>query len=592
MLMYLLKISFRDGLRWATLLAGLLFIGGCGSFFEKKTTELQTREILRELEHPREIPGLKNLLPEIYRQPPEIIPIKDGFKLFYFTKHHSPEQLADMIKSQFGKMTDDAKGNTFYATLYPMTYNLATNQLVVTCPTEDEAKAILNFIELIDVPPIQVNIDCIVVERFADVTLDWETTILIENLLGEKITLGAGKFPDPAFPGAALREGARRDFGLDFGFWKNQGISGHQFRAVVDLLVSRGYLKILMNPQIETVNGQPATILSRENVPLQKIIFQPGSLTPFETTEYQWVADSLEVTPHVYADGSIGLKTKVQIGSKSKPEGVIQISVITERTIDIQENRIKPGESLVIGGLRKSEKRSVIRGIPFFQDIPIIGVLFSSKDFEEKATEVIFILTPSISSGGIPYEEMLEDVKKKHETPDYPKGLEDYFTDPLGSGAYSEQAKKEAQQAELERRRAEIRKAEAMEEVKQVKTELVESSEEVMTEKAKAAKALSDAKKAQADAQKAKAEAEKAAKEAEVVKNALLKAQQEAEAAKKEADKAKKEAQEAKEAAEKTRAELEKEKAAQQQPKEQPQEEQPQQQQENQENQTNSEQQQ
>jgi len=542
MLRHLFEIAQSTELHKVTVVFGMLFLCGCGSFFEKETTEIQTRDILRELEQPREITGLKNPLPEIYRQPAEIIPLKDGFKLFYFTKHHSPDQLARMIESQFGKMTDDNKGNTFYATIYPMTYNLATNQLVLTCPTENEAKAVLSFIELTDVPPIQVNIDCIVVERFADVTLDWETTIMIENLLGEEITLGASK-SGPAFPGAALREIKRREFGLDFGYWRSKGVTGHEFKAAVDMLVSRGYLKILMNPQVETVNGQKAVILSREFVPLEKILVKEGFDEPFSLTEYQWVEDTLEVTPYVYADGSVGLKTKVQIGSKSKPEGVIQASVITERIMDVQENRIKPGQSLVIGGLRKSEKRSVIRGIPFLKDLPLIGVLFSSKDLEEKATEIVFILTPSISSGGVPYESVLEDIKKKHETPDYQKGWEEYFTDPLGRGTYSETVKKEAQQAELERRKAEIRKAQAIEEIRQIKIELLESTENVMAEKAKAARALTEAQKAKAAAEKAQKEAQNAKKQAEATKQQADKARKDAENIKREAEAIKAEAE-------------------------------------------------
>ena len=205
-----------------------------------------------------------------------------------------------------------------------------------------------------------------------------------------------------------MRESKRSEFGLDFGYWNNQGVNGHQFRAMVDMLISRGYLKILMNPTLETINGKKAEIVSREYAPLEKILVKEGFDEPFSLTDYQWVEDALEVTPHVFSDGSIGLETTVKIGSKSKPEGVVQASIITERLIDVNENRIEPGDSLVIGGIRKSEKRSVVRGIPFFKDIPLIGILFSSKDFEEKGTEIIFILTPSISTGGIKYEKMVE----------------------------------------------------------------------------------------------------------------------------------------------------------------------------------------
>ncbi|MHC4387999.1 MAG: type II secretion system protein GspD, partial [Planctomycetota bacterium] len=167
--------------------------------------------------------------------------------------------------------------------------------------------------------------------------------------------------------------------------------------------------------------------------PLEKILVKEGFDEPFSLTEYQWVEDILEVTPHVYADSFIGLTTKIQLGSKSKPEGVVQNPIITERIIEVEENRIKPGNSLVIGGIRKSEERAVVRGVPFFKDIPLLGVLFSSKDFEEKATEVIFILTPTISSGGIKNAEMVEDVRRKMAKPEYETGLHEALTDPFGT---------------------------------------------------------------------------------------------------------------------------------------------------------------
>ncbi len=503
----------------------LTFLSGCGDFFEKKTTELETRRILTDLAQPREIPGLKNPLPEIYRSGPTRIPVSDGVKLFYFTKHHSVKDLEGLVKSQLGNK---------------VAHNSATNQLIVHCKDDTEADKVLEYLGMIDVPPIQVNIDCLVVERFADVTLDWETTLLMENLFGEAITLGESKFPDPAFPGAALREGARREFGLDFGFWRNKGITGHQFRGIVDVLESRGYLKILMNPQLEVVNGKKAYLLSRENAPLQKIIFKPGLDEPFETTEYQWVADTLEVTPHVYADGSIGLETKVQIGSKSKPEGVIQVSIITERAVEVKENRIKPGDSLIIGGLRKSEKRSVIRGIPFFKDIPVAGVLFSSKDFEEKATEIIFILTPSVSSGGTPYEEILEDVREKHETPTYETGWEEAIIDPFGRGAYTEQIKGQATEAEYKRRQAEMEKSQALEQLQGSYAQLQKLTEQLMQEKSKTEEAQTETEAIKAKLKKAEQDIKNAQQRYEHAKTEAEKARQLVEKLKKEAQQAKK----------------------------------------------------
>ena len=439
----------------------MLFVCGCGDFFAEKPTEIQSQLMLNEISKIEENTNITNPLPEMYRRPAKRVKVKDGIKLFYFTKHHSVDKLAELVKTQFADMKTNADGITTYAPDYIVSGSAATNQLIVNCPNDTEADEVLEFITMVDVPPIQVNIDCLVIERFADVTKDWESTILVENLFGEGITLGGKtgirQFPDdtfeevllPTFPGASLRETKRSTFGLDIGFWQNEGVDGHQIRAAVDLLVSRGYLKILMNPVLETVNGQKAVILSREYAPIQKIVTQQGTnVLPYSLTDYQWVEDKLEVTPHCFADGSIGLETVIMIGSKSKPEGVVQASIITERSVNITENRIAPGDSLIIGGIKKTEERAVIRGVPFFKDLPLIGILFSSKDSEEKATEVIFILTPSISSGGIEYAEMIEGVRKKQARPEYEMGLKEILTDPFGSSAYLEQIEQQASRAE------------------------------------------------------------------------------------------------------------------------------------------------
>jgi hypothetical protein len=385
----------------------------------------------------------------MYRQPPMRLKVPDGVKVFYFTKHHPSGDLSFRSQDKAKEKEVHSLAGAVRDLGFPVSSNPSTNQLIIHCADDAEADRVLDFLERIDVPPIQVHIDCLILERFGDVTMDWETSLLIENLFGEGVTLGASKYPKPAFPGASLRESRRSEFGLDFGFWNNKGLDGHQIRLVVDMLESRGYLKILLNPSIETINGKSATITIRDNAPIELQVTAKGTSETNNTitytlTDYKWVADTLTVTPRVYADGSIGLQTSITIGSKSKPEGVVQTSIITERSIQVAENRIEPGKSLIIGGMRKSENRSVIRGIPGLKDLPILGILFSSKDFEEKATEIIFILTPSISSGSIPYAEAAQMVREKYETPQRKQTLEEILGDPMGADVYTSLMEKRA----------------------------------------------------------------------------------------------------------------------------------------------------
>ena len=148
-------------------------------------------------------------------------------------------------------------------------------------------------------------------------------------------------------------------------------------------------------------------------------------------TEYEDVVDSLEITAHVFADGYIGLETTIVLGSKNTPEGVKQVPIITRKEITNKENRIRQGESLIIGGMRKNEEFAVVRGVPILKDIPLIGFLFSSEDTEQRAVETIFILTPTISTGGRSNEEVMKEIQRKHE-PTSPKGLSEMIADPFG----------------------------------------------------------------------------------------------------------------------------------------------------------------
>jgi type II secretory pathway component HofQ len=380
----------------------LISASGCGDFFAHKPTELQSRTILRDLNKIETVPDPNLEIPAIYQAPPEILSTKKGFKLFYFTRYHTVDKLADLIHQQLG--------NT-------VTSNPRVNQLIIECLSAQEAQSVLEFIREIDIPPIQVKIDCLVSEIYADVTIDWETTIRIEDLFGEDITL-SGKDDLPAFPGASLREPARDKFGLKVGYSR---LPDDKFETLIDLLVSRGYLKILMNPKLTVLNGQTAKIDATDHVPLPiEVVTKLGE--PYMTTEYHKVVDSLQITPHVFADGYIGLDTEIVIGSRNAPEGVKQVPIITERTIKNKENRIRQGQSMIIGGIKKVEQRSVVRGVPFLKDIPILGVLFSSKDFEERGKEILFILTPTISNYGIPNQEMVEFLREKH-TPPIPEPL-------------------------------------------------------------------------------------------------------------------------------------------------------------------------
>ena len=523
----------------------MLWAGDWGDISAQTDTELEAERTLRELRINTQAPAEPNVpMPDVYRTPPKIseqvVGGKSEWKLFYFCKHHTSDDLQKIIHEQFATKLFDEKGKSTQMTDYTVSSNPATNQLIVRCPAREDTEAVLETLYQIDIPPIQVKIDCLISEVYADLTFDRETTIEIENLLGESITMKPGGLPFgsdvrqiideggevlPAFPGASMREVARARMGLNIGYLS----TSHAFTLLVDLLESRGYLKILMNPTLEVVNGGTAKVLASQKVPIDRTTMRSTISDYLETqTQYEDVIDSLQITAHVFGDGYIGLETSILLGSKNTPEGVKQIPIITRKQIDNKENRIRQGESLIIGGIRKNEKFAVVRGVPILKDIPLIGFLFSSEDTEQRAVETVFILTPSISTNGRPKEEVMREVSRGHEPPSS-AGLGNAIIDPFGFKAREqahELALDEAEQvrleAEAEKAQAQINVRQAVEradraedERDQLKTEAETKARAAAEAQAEADKAVAKAKEAQTAAAKAQAEAEAKPKAAE-----------------------------------------------------------------------------
>ena len=573
--------SFSQWLIGMVAIAVLILVGGCGDFTTGKTAGAESTRIINDLSGVKPTPEPNVPIPSIYKEPPKIVEQTVGgateYKLFYFCKHHDSDDLQGIVQSQFGSTLFDAKGKSKRVPDYTVSSIPATNQLIVRTPDREDIESVVEFLQEVDVAPIQVKIDCVISEVYADKTLDWETTLKIENLLGEGIRAapaglafsdGVTKLVEDAsvisaFPGASLRELARTRMGLKVGYLSQN----ERFLGMVDLLESQGYLKILMNPSVEVVNGKTVTISSSQRVPVDKTYLHSAQ-SEFFTTKTEWadVIDSLQVTPHVYlGDGSIGLETSIKLGSALTPEGIKQISIVTKKEIENKENRIRLGESLIIGGIRKSERRDVVRGLPFLKDIPLLGMLFSGRDFEERVVETVFILTPSISTGGIPRDEIMEEVERKRGLAD---SEDDAGLDPFGMKGSEKKRRREIEDAEQARLEAEAEKAVARDAVRDAQNRIERAEAQARLAKDTAERVKTEAEKTKAEAETARAEADAKAKAADEAKAAADKAiadagktKAEAEKLKAEADKAQAAAARATTDASKTKEEAQKDKA-------------------------------
>lgn len=157
---------------------------------------------------------------------------------------------------------------------------------------------------------------------------------------------------------------------------------------------------ILARPFISTLNGNEATIDLSDKYPV--ISTQTANGTTTSSVDYKDIGVKLKVEPRVNEDVSgelyVTLKLKPTV---SVLTGVIEKPNITAPEISTREAetlvRVKNGQSVVIGGLMKTDELETIEGVPFLQNLPIFGkLLFTSRSKEKKSSEVFVVVTPVI----------------------------------------------------------------------------------------------------------------------------------------------------------------------------------------------------
>ena len=216
------KISRREGILVAFAVLASASLVSCRDWPDECSTTIEAQNILRDLGRIETIPDPNVQGPSIYKSPPkkikQIVGGGEEWKLIYFCRCHTAEEMKQIINEQFATKLFDEKGKSANVNDYTVTANVATNQLIVRCPLEADIDAVMELIKEIDIPPIQVRIDCMVSELYADLTVDRETSMAIKNLFGEGITLGGQEnngdlaFPAPSSPSGAgqVRPESRR----------------------------------------------------------------------------------------------------------------------------------------------------------------------------------------------------------------------------------------------------------------------------------------------------------------------------------------------------------------------------------------------
>ena len=169
--------------------------------------------------------------------------------------------------------------------------------------------------------------------------------------------------------------------------------------ASINALITTGKGRILANPNVTALDGKPASIFIGDEVTyvISNQVTPTGINTETETVK---VGIQLHTISRINSDNLItmDLHPEVSVITRwlSTPSG-LSLPQIARRYVDTTI-RVKDGETIVIGGLIKDEEIETISGLPFLQNLPILGSIFKNKTKNKTHSEIMMFITPRIIS--------------------------------------------------------------------------------------------------------------------------------------------------------------------------------------------------
>ena len=174
--------------------------------------------------------------------------------------------------------------------------------------------------------------------------------------------------------------------------------------ATLDAQKRDGLVKILAEPTVMAISGQEASFLAggKIYIPVAQDGTGGSSRITLEEKEY---GVAVKFTPTVLEGGRINLRVAPEV-SEINREGIgisatgstataILPAFTTRRASTTVQ--LYDGQSFAIGGLIKNNVTTSIKAFPGLGEIPILGALFRSSDFQSDRTELVFIVTPHLA---------------------------------------------------------------------------------------------------------------------------------------------------------------------------------------------------
>ena len=149
-----------------------------------------------------------------------------------------------------------------------------------------------------------------------------------------------------------------------------------------------GRAEIVSQPRVITADGQTASIRSGTEIPYQEATSQGATSVSFRSAVLE-----LEVTPQITPDDRVIMDLIVSqdsVGELTTAGPSINTNSVNTQVL------VENGETIVLGGIFRSEEATTTRKTPILGDLPLIGALFRHSQQSEQKSELLVFITPRL----------------------------------------------------------------------------------------------------------------------------------------------------------------------------------------------------
>ena len=169
------------------------------------------------------------------------------------------------------------------------------------------------------------------------------------------------------------------------------GTSALNFSLLIAALEDKGMVRTLAEPNLTALSGQQANFLAGSEYPIP-VVDQDGNVS----VEYKPIGVQLGFTPRVVNGDIINLQLDTSVSSLADEisYGASGISVSAFNTRKASTTvEMRDGQSFAIAGLLQDDFVSNVAQVPWLGDVPILGALFRSTDYNRSQSELVIIIT-------------------------------------------------------------------------------------------------------------------------------------------------------------------------------------------------------